>query len=78
MQSITITLPDDVQIALDKYLQKEGGEANEIIGNAVRNHLFLKQIRSLRERLSSQAQSQGIVTDQDVFDRVSCGQTAGY
>jgi hypothetical protein len=33
--------------------------------------LFLRQFRSLRERMMAHAQSQGIVTDQDVFDRVS-------
>ena len=34
-------------------------------------HIFLRRFRSLRDRLASKAQQQGIRTDEDVFDRVS-------
>ncbi len=70
-QPITVTLPADVQEALEDLSQKEGVSPDEVIGRAVKQHLFLRQFRSLRERLSEKAKRQGIVTDQDVFDRVS-------
>jgi metal-responsive CopG/Arc/MetJ family transcriptional regulator len=70
-QSISITLPADIQIALDRVSQKEGVSRDELVGRAVKQHLFLRQFRSLRERLAAKAQGQGIGTDQDVFDRVS-------
>ena len=44
---------------------------DELIGQALREHLFLRQFRLLRERMTPRAKAQGIVTDQDVFDRVS-------
>lgn len=69
--SITITLPDDVKQALDQMAQTEGITPDEVIGRALKQHLFLRRFRSLRERMSAKAQKQGILTDQDVFDRVS-------
>lgn len=71
VQPITVTLPADVRQALDELSQKEGVSPDEVVGRAVREHVFLRQFRSLRERLAAKARSQGIVTDQDVFDRVS-------
>jgi metal-responsive CopG/Arc/MetJ family transcriptional regulator len=70
VQTITVTLPADVKQALDEFSQKEGVSANEVIGRAVKQHLFLIKFRSLRERMSAQAENDGIATDQDVIDRV--------
>jgi len=70
-QPITITLPADVEQALDELSQTEGISRDEVVGRAVRQHVFLRQFRSLRERLTAKAKDQGIVTDQDVFDRIS-------
>jgi len=70
-QMITVTLPADVQIALDELSRSEGVSRDELVSRAVKQHLFLRRFRSLRERMSAKAASQGIVTDQDVFDRVS-------
>ncbi len=71
VQSITVTLPADVKQALDELSHKEGVSPNEVVGRAVKQHIFLRQFRSLRERMSAKAKSQGIVTDEDVFGRVS-------
>ncbi len=71
VQPISVTLPVDVKQALEALARQEGVAPDEVIGRAVRQHLFLRQFRSLRERMAAKARSQGIVTDQDVFDRVS-------
>jgi len=71
LQPITVTLPADIKQALDELARQEGVAPDEVVGRAVKQHLFLRQFRSLRERMSAKAQSQGVVTDQDVFDRVS-------
>ena len=71
VQSITVTLPADVKQAVDELSKKEGVSLDEVVGQAVKQHVFLRQFRSLRERMAAKAKNQGIVTDQDVFDRVS-------
>jgi predicted transcriptional regulator len=71
VQPTTVTLPADVRQALDEFARREGLAPEEVVGRAIREHLFLRQFRSLRERMSAKARNQGIATDQDVFDRVS-------
>jgi hypothetical protein len=71
VQSFTVTLPGDVQQALNELSKQEGVSPGEVVSQAVKQHIFLRQFRSLRERLTAKAQSQGILTDQDVFDRIS-------
>jgi metal-responsive CopG/Arc/MetJ family transcriptional regulator len=69
--TITITLPKEIRLALDNVRRKEGISLNELISEAVKEYLFFRRLRLLRERMIVKAQAQGIYTDQDVFDRVS-------
>ncbi len=71
VESFTVTLPADVKQAADELSKKEGVSLNEVVGQAVKQHVFLRRFRSLRERMAAKAKDQGIVTDQDVFDRIS-------
>ncbi len=70
-QSITVALPSDLKTALDDVSRREGVTTDEVIGQAIKEHLFLRKFRHLRERMMASATGQGVVTDQDVFDRVS-------
>jgi metal-responsive CopG/Arc/MetJ family transcriptional regulator len=68
-QTITINLPDETKAALDDAVRKEGLSQNELIEKALKDYLFVRQFRSLRERMTAQASE--TYTDQDVFDQVS-------
>ena len=70
-ETFTLTLPPEIKLELEDVRRQEGISSSELIGKAIKQYLFLRQFRLLRERLISQAQAQGIYTDQDVFDRVS-------
>ncbi len=70
-QSITVALPADLKTALDDVSRREGVTTDEVVGQAIKEHLFLRRFRHLRERMTMSAPSQGVVNDQDVFDRVS-------
>jgi len=70
-QSIIVTLPADVKQAVDELSKKEGVSLDAVVGQALKQHVFLQQFRLLRERMAAKAKDQGIVTDQDVFDRIS-------
>ena len=70
-ETITLTLPKDIRSALDDLTRREGISLNDLIFEAVKMYLFLRQFRLLRERMIPKARAQGIFTDQDVFDRVS-------
>lgn len=70
-QTITVTLSEEIQLALDDVLQKEGISLNDLIGEAIKEYLFFRRLRLLRERMIAKAQAQGITTEQAVFERVS-------
>ncbi|MDH3717891.1 MAG: ribbon-helix-helix domain-containing protein [Planctomycetota bacterium] len=71
VQSITVTPPADIKQAVEELSQEQGVSPDEVVSQAVKQHVFLKQFRSLRERLAAKAKEQGVITDQDVFDRIS-------
>jgi len=70
-ETITITLPEETKLALDYATHQEGISPSELVGEAVKEYLFFRRFRLLRERMIPEAQAQGIYTDQDVFERVS-------
>jgi hypothetical protein len=50
-------------------MREEGLSESALIEKALKDYLFVRQFRSLRERMMSQAGRP--LTDQDVFDLVS-------
>jgi metal-responsive CopG/Arc/MetJ family transcriptional regulator len=68
-ETVVIDLPEETKAALDAAIQEEGISQNELIERALKDYLFIRQFRSLREQLMAQATE--TYTDQDIFDRVS-------
>lgn len=70
-KTLTLTLPEDIGNALDEVTREEGLPPSEVLTEAIKEYLFFRRLRLLRDSLTSQATAMGIRTDQDVFDRVS-------
>jgi metal-responsive CopG/Arc/MetJ family transcriptional regulator len=68
-ETVVIDLPEETKAALDAAIQEEGISQNELIERALKDYLFIRRFRSLREQLM--AQGRETYTDQDIFDRVS-------
>jgi metal-responsive CopG/Arc/MetJ family transcriptional regulator len=68
-ETVVIDLPEETKAALDAAIREEGISQNELIERALKDYLFIRRFRNLRERLMAQATE--IYTDQDIFDRVS-------
>jgi hypothetical protein len=68
VQATQFTLPADVEREVREISLREGVSLEQVVGEAVRQHVFLKRFRSLRERLSFGLES---LTDEDVFDQIS-------
>jgi predicted transcriptional regulator len=67
--TIRIELPEDIKAALDNAVLEEGMSEGALIEKALKDYLFVRQFRSLRERMMSEAGR--TLTDEDVFDLVS-------
>jgi hypothetical protein len=48
-----------------------GASPDELVGEAIKQFLFVRRFRTLREKMAPNARLQGVFTDQDVFDRIS-------
>jgi metal-responsive CopG/Arc/MetJ family transcriptional regulator len=70
-EQITISVPSEIRVALDELTRSGDASRNELVGEAIKQYLFVRRFRTLREQMAPRARAQGIVTDQDVFDRVS-------
>jgi metal-responsive CopG/Arc/MetJ family transcriptional regulator len=68
-QTIVVDLPEETKSALDDAVREEGLSQNELVEKALKDYLFIRRFRNLREQMM--AQSSNAYTDQEVFDQVS-------
>jgi metal-responsive CopG/Arc/MetJ family transcriptional regulator len=69
--AVTISLPQALTAELDAASREAGTSRSEIVREALRRYFMLREYEALRAELIIEAESKGIVTDEDVFDRVS-------
>ena len=67
--TLTVDLPDDVKTTLGKAAREDGVTENVFTVRALRDYLFLRRFRTLRERMS--AVSDKSYPDEEVFELVS-------
>jgi metal-responsive CopG/Arc/MetJ family transcriptional regulator len=70
-ETITISVPEEIKAEIDRIVQEEGVSRSDIVRESLRDYLFVRSFRRLRSRLMAKALERGVVTDEDVFDRVS-------
>ena len=70
-RKVAISLPEDLKRALDDVTADEGTSRSDVIRASLRDYLFVRRFRTIRRRMVSRARTQGIHTDQDVFDHLS-------
>jgi len=68
-ETLSIDLSEETKAALDDATREEGLSTNELVDLAIKDYLFIRRFRNLRERMIAEASE--TYTDQDVFDRVS-------
>lgn len=70
-KAVTVSLPEPLTEELDAVSREEGTTRSEVVRDALKRYFTLRKYRALRAELTIEAESKGIVTDEDVFDRVS-------
>lgn len=66
-----MSLPEEIKAALDEAVAEEGISRSDLVLRALRDYLFVRQFRRLRQELIPHAEAYGIYSDEDVFKRVS-------
>lgn len=70
-KAVTVSLPEPLTEELDAVSREEGTTRSEVVRDALKRYFTLREYRALRAELTIEAESKGIITDEDVFDRVS-------
>jgi metal-responsive CopG/Arc/MetJ family transcriptional regulator len=70
-KAVTVSLPEPLTEELDTVSREAGTSRSEIVREALKSYFTLREYRALRAELTIEAASKGIVTDEDIFDRVS-------
>lgn len=68
---LSIRLDENLQDLLDKVSSRTHLSRSEIAREALRRQLRIEQFESLRRKIMPYAESQGFLTDDDVFDEIS-------
>ena len=65
--TITIRLPDDLRSELEKISEAEDKPLSDIVRASLRRYVAIQQFRQLRKKVLPFAESQGLLTDEDIF-----------
>lgn len=69
--TVTIRLDEELERRLTRVSRRSGRSRSEIVREGLRRQLARMTFEQLRERLTPFAETQGYLTDEDVFRDVS-------
>lgn len=70
-QAVTVSLPSEISTVLDAVAREEGATRSDVVRDALRRYFLQREFERVRRSLLPKFEAQGIVTDEDVFERVS-------
>ena len=70
-ETITISLPEDLKKALDEVVREEGVTRSDLVRASLKDYLTIRRYHLLRLRLVARARAKGLITEDDVFKRIS-------
>ncbi|NOR54334.1 MAG: ribbon-helix-helix protein, CopG family [Candidatus Aminicenantes bacterium] len=70
-QTLTIRLPDDLRKELQKISKEESKPMSDLVRESLQRYISIYKFRRLRNKVLPFAESQGILTDEDIFDVIS-------
>jgi len=70
-RTIAVRVPDPLRVELDQAARAEGVSRSDIVRRSVREYLFRRHFRTLRRSMTAKAAAHGVLTDEDVFERIS-------
>jgi predicted transcriptional regulator len=71
MTTLTIRLPEELKAELDEISRDENRAVSDIVRESIRRYIAIERFRSVRKKILPFAESQGLLTDEDVFKALS-------
>ena len=70
-QTLTIRIPDELKKELEEISKIEQKPISDLVRDSLRRYVAIQRFRQLRNMVLPFAESQGILTDEDVFKLIS-------
>ena len=70
-QTISVRIPKKLGKELEKITKYEHVPVSDVVRESLRRYVAVHRFRSLRDRVLPFAESQGLLTDEDVFKALS-------
>jgi len=70
-QTLTVRIPDELKRELEKIGKAENKPLSDIVRDSIVRYVAIQRFRRLRNMVLPFAEAHGILTDEDVFDRMS-------
>jgi len=70
-KSLTVRIPDDLQKQLLIISRKEKMPVSDLVRRSLRQFLAVRNFRRIRSQILPFAESQGLLTDEDIFKVIS-------
>ena len=71
MNSITVRIPEELKNDLRKISETKHTPVSDLVRESVRRYVAVEHFRQLRRKTLPFAESQGLLTDEDVFEQLS-------
>ncbi len=68
---ISVSIPEEMAVELDKSSKESGRTRSEIVKEALRSFLWEERFRTLQNAIRPKAKKRGFVTDEDVVKDIS-------
>ena len=70
-KTITIRISEDIREVLKEISRSEDKPMSDLVRESLRRYLSIYRFRKLRNMILPFAESQGILTDEDIFKEIS-------
>jgi predicted transcriptional regulator len=71
MSTINVRIPDELRQELDALASCQNRPASDIVRDSLRQYIAQQRFQTLRRKTLPFAESQGLLTDEDVFQALS-------
>ena len=71
MSILTVRLPEELRDELEKVSVEQHKPVSDIVRESIRRYVAIERFRALRRKALPFAESQGYLTDEDVFRKIS-------
>jgi predicted transcriptional regulator len=69
--TLTVRLDEEVKNQLEKISAAEKRPVSDLVRESVEHYVAIHQFRNLRKKVLPFAESQGLLTDEDIFKLIS-------